>query len=545
MLTKEEYPVEPYLSSIFSIRFNFGVPLEDILPPNDIHPRLKILFQKTFMACISHGFDIEHILRYDQGTLKEKLQLKDKLISSLDYRITENYTPGSYFWVLRHFFGLLPVPVCPKYTKGAKFEWASLAEECKYLLKNHDKNKKGLLDYDIAQNINMLPIENGNMLSIMVKFLRKLSVKKTTFKEKQKYDRMTLKLICEYFSPCMFDRPFRPGGSQRCEYKPLLLYLILRWDCISQYCHNIRQSTHILNEEFINYLKLPNMTNMNLGFQLADAFFKPETIRIYKNIPFLINACNKYLRDSGCQTECDLNGNIAENCKRKDEDNTKNNAKKNEQIGSCENDMFETATEFVFTSNLVLEKNESWSQVITSTQAMVKRIEESFIYDDYDTLKVNDFNQVAKCRSSIFREYWPKIRNSKLRILSKKRILQSSTPKRKPSDIENSYVKFQDIFVSDHDANECSLEKYLDMDELKIVANQNNISEAQNVFDDNSSSISQRSLQDKVKTKKSYQYVLNRLRASLKYLRNNTPKNNPLKMGESKIKYRRMKNAFG
>lgn len=85
--------------------------------------------------------------------MSERLKLKDKLVISLDYQLsTEEYSPGSFFWVIRHFFGLLPLPILPSYTKDVHFYWNTLADKCKSVFKYHaDDTERDNLDYDIAQ----------------------------------------------------------------------------------------------------------------------------------------------------------------------------------------------------------------------------------------------------------------------------------------------------------------------------------------------------------------------------------------------------------
>ncbi|KAJ8976115.1 hypothetical protein NQ317_019380 [Molorchus minor] len=105
-------------------RFDFGVPLEDIFPPNDIHPRLKYLFEEAYRVFLKKDFTIHQLLRQYQGPLEIRLKLKEKIIFDTHYHIrsdNDDEYPGMYFLGYQAFSGLAPHPLAPGVCKRHTF----------------------------------------------------------------------------------------------------------------------------------------------------------------------------------------------------------------------------------------------------------------------------------------------------------------------------------------------------------------------------------------------------------------------------------------
>lgn len=91
-----------------------------------------------------------------QGSLETRLNLKQKLLKDVHYDIkTEDIeeAPGAYFWLIRHFLGLLPIPLLPSYSQEIRFDWISLSDKCKNFLQHYEsqRDKKYRLDYEFAE----------------------------------------------------------------------------------------------------------------------------------------------------------------------------------------------------------------------------------------------------------------------------------------------------------------------------------------------------------------------------------------------------------
>lgn len=120
----------------------------------------------------------------------------DLLNGRLIYR--ENTHPESWFWLIRHFLGLLPIPLFPKYSNGHKFDWEYMAMKCK--LYGH----KSELDFDIAWRLMMLPESHIIMAHSLINFLR-LVAKKID----RKVNKRNALILTKYFSSTLFIRPYR------------------------------------------------------------------------------------------------------------------------------------------------------------------------------------------------------------------------------------------------------------------------------------------------------------------------------------------------
>ncbi|KAJ8918030.1 hypothetical protein NQ315_011486 [Exocentrus adspersus] len=207
-------PVKANYPSPCSKGFDFGVPLEDIFPPNDIHPRLKYLFEEAYKLVDSHH-NIEEIVRRLQGPLGTRLELKQKIVHDVHYDIKNerlDEAPGAYFWIIRHFLGLLPIPLLPTYSGDVRFEWSNLSEKCRYFLQHYEseRSKKYLLDYKIAENLSLLPFEHFLLLTILIHFVRRLSQKT---RHGRQINRKSLLFLSKYYGASTCVRPYTPGYS--------------------------------------------------------------------------------------------------------------------------------------------------------------------------------------------------------------------------------------------------------------------------------------------------------------------------------------------
>ncbi|KAF2896213.1 hypothetical protein ILUMI_09972 [Ignelater luminosus] len=303
----------------------FGVPLEDVFPSGEIHPSLKDLIFETYKNIIKNCYDVEYVLSRLQGSLQERLKLKQKL--ALCQEIAKlKVSPGAPLWVLRHFLGLLPLPLLPQYTNGRKYAWRNLSTACKISLT--DYVTRGRKNYDLitklAQELLHLPTENFLLAATLFNFLRMMSVLP---EGEPKINKNTVFALVKYFSSSLFLRPFRPGWVTRIDkqYYPLLLYLILKWPEIRNVCveKNKYSFEFPLEEIYPGYRKtlqppecpyyLSKRSNNNatqtvplfLQEEISDSNNEESLIRI---VPPSYNDFS-YLKDIGCQTE----GSISEN----------------------------------------------------------------------------------------------------------------------------------------------------------------------------------------------------------------------------------------
>lgn len=73
-----------------------------------------------------------------QGTVNERLNLKE-LIEKCVY-LQFKKLPGALLWIIRHFIGLLPLPLMPHYTNNKFFNWKKLSLMCKQYLTSKEEN---------------------------------------------------------------------------------------------------------------------------------------------------------------------------------------------------------------------------------------------------------------------------------------------------------------------------------------------------------------------------------------------------------------------
>ncbi|CAG9768805.1 unnamed protein product [Ceutorhynchus assimilis] len=508
-------PVETCLSSLFAIRFDFGVPLEDIFHRDDVHPRLKHLFHTAFASYSEQRSDIEDVLKYGQGTVNDCLMLKDTLVLDEKYDSNlEGNLPGTYFWLIRHFMGLLPLPLFPKFTNGIHFHWNSVANECKMAFKTCDNRERNRLDYDIAQCLDALPIQNGMLINILMKFIRKICMR--TVRGHYKFNKNSLITLSKYFCESLFVRPYIPGHLQKSEYQVLLLYLVLRWHKITEHCCSIEPPTNLNEFEVSNKKSAIIETDSN----------------VINPIPYFCNTVS--------QTETDLISKEIE----KNIDNSKNaytlayiEEVLEEDCESPTNDgdntLYQTAYDITFNNILEEEQKKEWKKVVEETMQKVKKVEEAYFYDDYETLKNEEFNHIPSVQSKAD-SFLSKIRRHSFK--------KCSTPKDKSPDSENSYVKYPDVCDSDNGSRK-SLNSEQKRCNLGI-----DTTISQKLFEANTSPCSEededskRTLKDKnLKNMSRQQFFFRGIRWSLQLLRALTPRKSTFRLIESNVKYHRMK----
>ncbi|VEN60248.1 unnamed protein product [Callosobruchus maculatus] len=289
---------------ILNKRFEFGIPLQDIFPPNDIHPRLKYLFEKAYQLYKDSRCNVQEIFRSYEGFLEECFKLKEIITFDLYYYRSVSYRTGTYFWLLRHFLGLLPIPLLPSYTHGTYFDWNYLAERCKRFFKDQNRSMCNIIDYDIAMNLNFLPFEHFLLVSYMMVFLRKVCQKSIN---NSQFDKESLKVVVNYYCGSMFMRPYRPGEKVEAMF-PLLLYLIVRWRRIQVHCNQIGHPAYFLEKNFMDYSSMGMMPRIDQWVQTDEhmPYFQTEIVEVYRNIPHYVPKEEAVTRSTGCQTEVSL-----------------------------------------------------------------------------------------------------------------------------------------------------------------------------------------------------------------------------------------------
>ncbi|CAH1109189.1 unnamed protein product [Psylliodes chrysocephalus] len=274
-----------------SKRFDFGVPLEDIFPPDDIHPRLKFIFQKALGLYEESHLSIQDILN-ERLCLQECLELKQSIIYDKQPGINLFNPVGAYFWIIRHFLGLLPIPLIPKITSTHRYNWEELSRKCRNLLRtNKFRNRKefNFFNYSIAKSLNNLPKEHILMLNTVVVFIREVS--------KEKSSENILQSLLRYYCDAVFIRPFTPGHRVAdVDMFPLMSYLVKKWFYIIEY----------LKTEYIPSFSLNNYytrTKSEKPSQIHSHITNlPDMFWFNKNMPSS-SVIVKYLKDAECQTD--------------------------------------------------------------------------------------------------------------------------------------------------------------------------------------------------------------------------------------------------
>ncbi|XP_063908684.1 uncharacterized protein LOC135126589 isoform X2 [Zophobas morio] len=219
-------------ANIFCIKFDFGIPLEDIFPSNSIHPRLHNLFWQASVALKQSNFRLKYVLNQFEGTLSDVLDLKETLVNGKLHHC-DKMPPSSLFWLLRHFLGLLPLPLFPHFTDGRSYNWEYLATQCRLSKMDSDAE----LESEIAWWVHRLPKVNIMLIYTLINFLRKISTRR---RSSTKLNWENIMAATTYFGPSLFVRPYRPGIVTKSDtlYFPLLCYLIVHWTRIRREEHD-------------------------------------------------------------------------------------------------------------------------------------------------------------------------------------------------------------------------------------------------------------------------------------------------------------------
>ncbi|KAB0799626.1 hypothetical protein PPYR_07506 [Photinus pyralis] len=115
-------------------RLSFGVPLEtNFQDASGLHPIFQHVFKICYLRLKGCGYSVENAIKFFQGTLQERLALKESIAFGKDLTNIK-CSPGALLWVIRHFIGLLPVELLPKRIGNVKYNWMRLSKPCaKYL----------------------------------------------------------------------------------------------------------------------------------------------------------------------------------------------------------------------------------------------------------------------------------------------------------------------------------------------------------------------------------------------------------------------------
>ncbi|XP_066138534.1 uncharacterized protein [Euwallacea fornicatus] len=454
--------------------FDFGVPLEDVSPAEDMHMRLKHLFHMAYKSYIKYEYSIEGLLKYNQGSLNERLELKDRLVFALDYHAaTKDFSPGAYFWLLRHFLGLLPIPLLPAYTGGINFEWKSVANECKkYFNCYNSYEQKRNLEYNIAQWKNIYQHCCGIHMH-----------------------RVDL---------------FSSGIEQQGNKLPQTHY-----------------HSH-LSSNF--YKEVSCQTEIDLyetSSSYSDKLDLDYLARKQKTEEYKLAYIEKIHRDST------------------DSENEDNNAS-----------LFQTTAEFNFTDLLENEEGKNWESVIKETNNVVRKMEDSYIYDDYETFEKEDFNQIAENRSfsSLFLKLSKRAIHHLPKSSPKQEVSKSNTSKKPASEGGNSYVKYPDVCCEScnktmsatnvHDSNldfgKLNVNDCIKRPGVSFSADRQLFHNGTSVdiLDDPNSS-KEKLHKNGEKKNKTWRCIINMLAISFEFLKTLTPKHSSFKRIKT-MKYRRI-----
>ncbi|CAH0559428.1 unnamed protein product [Brassicogethes aeneus] len=269
---------EDNYSNIYCLRFEFGIPLEDLFPCDDVHFKLKTLLSECVEAKEKSELKVESILRDSPVILKECFKLKFLLENEL--HIQRRFQPITYFWIIRHFLGILPLPIFVNYEK-----WKSIASNCHQILSSLKPYDLKKLDGNIAESLNLLSDANIMFLDLFREVFAKLCENRYRISRRSAYS------VAKYFGPCMFVRPFRPGyvTKETKEFSSLLFYMLIRWKFIKRCCRNLDLLSFRREKYDVKYKIIPFNVNNNY---IKDG--ESQTIANQEN--------NEYLKDIGCQT---------------------------------------------------------------------------------------------------------------------------------------------------------------------------------------------------------------------------------------------------
>ncbi|XP_076253174.1 uncharacterized protein LOC143191689 [Rhynchophorus ferrugineus] len=490
-------------SNYLTARFDFGVPLEDIFPSNGIHPRLAYLFNKAFETYKWSGKSI-CTLENSHVSIETCLELKRKLVYDANYhKNIQNYHPKIYFWVLRHFFGLLPLPLLPTYTNGIWFDWHSIANECLYILRNPRGSNRNILDHEIMGSINMLPLQNRILLQTFIDFLKKICISRNKFYNRRLY------YLAKYFSQSLLCRPYRPGiYMKNSANTSLIMYLCMKSNVFFK---------HLVPKN-ITSVNIPSISTNNTACQTDYIPSSDKNCQVFQ-----IKTSENNFDETLQEVTSDL-------YKFTFIDHESLNVKEASVKG--DDTLYQTAFDFTLQTGSNVEKTD-WSDIVKETMGTVKKVEENYIYDDYDTFSQEEYNQVGvDVQDNIVKKV------SKFGWTYTPSLKRSSTPK-KSEDNEVSYVKYPDV----SDEMEIDLKKVAPVDgNICVDSSKARISEK--LFQNSPISSVDHNSQHKLHNKdrsnrinKKGRYVLKRIRLSIEFLRTLSPRSGIFK----RVKYQRMR----
>nr|XP_023025401.1 uncharacterized protein LOC111513424 isoform X1 [Leptinotarsa decemlineata] len=448
-------------------RFDFGVPLEDIFSINDIHPRLKYLLQQAYTKSKNINFNIGRLLGDFKVPLEECLKLKEILVSEVHYKSYRFDQPETYFWLIRHFLGLLPISLLPKYAGGFVFDWEVLAKNSKNIIcyDRRNQDEKKLLDYLIAKSLNNLPAQHLLLFSVLIIFFLKVSQRLV---KPYGLNRQTLLSLLQYYCGSIFTRPYRPGYGESKDKVMIhfLLYVTVRWNKIQKYLGSNGSFTFIDNTSIDNELFTPR-TSLNQHYTpwvqakkyLKDVYSQTEEKKCKTSEGAITDVVEHTVFDS---LDIDQNENISgeitdlpENSfyvtANQDEvfqsEHSIDSANPADVVDNEKRDVEDDRNHISFPSSLDTSNQIEWKDVIDETDATIKKVD-GYMYDDYDTFKDEEYNQISDNKKN----------TSKLRDMFQT-VWMHSTPKRPlhhqsevktvRSDIiphDTSYFKFPGIF---------------------------------------------------------------------------------------------------
>ncbi|CAH1183435.1 unnamed protein product [Phaedon cochleariae] len=409
-------------------RFDFGVPLEDISPPNDIHPRLKHLFNAAFNCyTLSDIHDMEHTLKFFQGSLEDCFNMKEELIFQVPCNMSDYQSPGSYFWLIRHFLGLLPIPLLPKYFHKFTYDWENLGKKCQMVLSHnkYDANSNYQVNNSIARYIDSLPTEHFLLLTTLVNFIRKIAFR---FGVLHKHNFVCL---AKYYCGSVFIRPYRPGHRDDRKVFPLFIYLLSKWNNIIKKCErhvtipenssrympsyqlkrNAYCQVNFINGNYDVFENSTNLSPLRTCCQTGSLNIPKQSCCTHKSCQTeLTETTNTY-----CQTDINLDdsGSIVPLANSSVIDNHYyssdryftaliNDTSWNPDTSihhdheDSENNDVSNERDSMVNFHSMLDENEytGWDDVMRETENTVKKVEE-YIYDDYETFRWEDYNQIS------------------------------------------------------------------------------------------------------------------------------------------------------
>ncbi|KAL3268369.1 hypothetical protein HHI36_007485 [Cryptolaemus montrouzieri] len=215
------------VADLFCYKFDFGVPLDDLFPPNDLHPKIELMYSYASKSLKKEMFGSD-IVSSSSNQTEDLINLRKMVLNSKYLQ----GTPQSFLWLIEHFLGLLPIPLLPPYLQEKRLNWLLLSKQCKGIFQRYHETKRinYNLDDEIVSEMSKLPPQHSLLLDLQIRFMREISF----FPEKLSRKKSKLIYYTKYFTASIFLRPFRSGLEQSIEkeYRYIILYMVLRWPFI-------------------------------------------------------------------------------------------------------------------------------------------------------------------------------------------------------------------------------------------------------------------------------------------------------------------------